>query len=70
MPVTRLKKSTVTAGSKIPKPAKVSSENQVRAARCGPLAPPYQSQLTHITGVYHPGKCDHAARSVFLCSAG
>lgn len=32
MPVTRPKKSTGVAGSKIPKPAKVGSENQVRAA--------------------------------------
>lgn len=33
MPVTRPKKPTAAAGSKIPKPAKVGSENQVRAAR-------------------------------------
>lgn len=48
MPVTRPKKSTAAAGSKIPKPAKVGSENQVRA--CGS-----QPGLPRLPRVYHPG---------------
>lgn len=37
MPVTRVKKPTGTAGSKIPKAAKVSRENQVRGGGPGAL---------------------------------
>lgn len=61
MPLTRVKKSTGTAGCKIPKAAKVSSENQVRAARCNrsvrgskPTAPGY-----------HPGNVTTIRVNVF-----
>lgn len=51
MPVTRVKKSTGAAGSKIPKPAKVSSENQVRAARCSRSRPRTSRQPGTVTTI-------------------
>lgn len=51
MPVTRVKKSTGTAGSKIPKPAKVSSENQVRGGRSSRSRPRTSRQPGMLTTI-------------------